>query len=52
MKIGCARVSTDDQKPDLQRDALKRTGFRRIYTDKGQGGAKRSRPQRDKCFAD
>lgn len=52
MKIGYARVSTDDQNTDLQLDALKRAGCRRIYTDKGQGGAKRSRPQLDKCLAD
>lgn len=52
MKIGYARVSTDDQNPDLQLDALKGAGCDRIYTDKGQGGAKRSRPQLDKCLAD
>lgn len=52
MKIGYARVSTDEQNTDLQLDALKRAGCRRIYTDKGQGGAKRSRPQLDKCLAD
>jgi DNA invertase Pin-like site-specific DNA recombinase len=52
MKIGYARVSTDDQNTDLQLDALKRAGCGRIYTDKGQGGAKRSRPQLDKCLAD
>jgi hypothetical protein len=52
MKVGYARVSTDDQNSDLQLDALKRAGCRRIYTDKGQGGAKRSRPQLDKCLSD
>lgn len=52
MKIGYARVSTDDQNPDLQLDALKRAVCCRIYTDQGQGGAKRSRPQLDKRLAD
>jgi hypothetical protein len=44
MKIGYARVSTDDQKPDLQITALQQAGCKRIYTDKGQSGAQRSRP--------
>ena len=51
MKLGYARVSTDDQNPALQLDALKAAGCERIYTDKGQGGAKRSRPQLNKCLA-
>lgn len=52
VKLGYARVSTGEQNPDLQLDALKRAGCERIYTDKGQGGAKRSRPQLDKCLKD
>jgi DNA invertase Pin-like site-specific DNA recombinase len=51
MKLGYARVSTGDQNPDLQLDALKLAGCERVYIDKGQGGAKRSRPQLDKCLA-
>lgn len=51
MKLGYARVSTDDQNPALQLDALKAAGCERIYTDKGQSGALRSRPQLDKCLA-
>jgi DNA invertase Pin-like site-specific DNA recombinase len=31
--IGYARVSTSDQKLDMQRDELKRAGCRRIFTD-------------------
>jgi DNA invertase Pin-like site-specific DNA recombinase len=33
MKIGYARVSTDDQNPALQIAALKRAGCKRIFTD-------------------
>ena len=51
MKIGYARVSTEDQNPNLQTDALKAAGCERIYTDKGQSGGLRSRPQLDKCLA-
>jgi DNA invertase Pin-like site-specific DNA recombinase len=52
MNIGYARVSTGEQNPDLQLDALNRAGCARIYTDKGRGGSGRSRPQLDKCLAE
>lgn len=33
MKIGYARISTKDQKLDLQTDALEKTGCEKIFTD-------------------
>lgn len=44
MKIGYARVSSDDQNLDLQRDALKLAGCERIYEEKESGG-KINRPE-------
>jgi DNA invertase Pin-like site-specific DNA recombinase len=51
MKIGYARVSTRDQKADLQMDALKKAGCERIYTDVASG-AKTARPELDKMLTD
>ena len=41
--IGYARVSTDDQNLDLQRDALTRAGCTRLYEDR-ISGTKAARP--------
>ena len=49
MKIGYCRVSTDDQNPDLQLTALKRSGCRKIFTDKATG-AHVARPELTKCL--
>lgn len=39
MKIGYARVSTHDQRPDLQEEALRSAGCERTYTDRASGKA-------------
>jgi DNA invertase Pin-like site-specific DNA recombinase len=44
MKIGYARVSTDEQNLDLQQDALRRAGCRRVFHDRGVSGIAQRRP--------
>lgn len=51
MKIGYARVSKEDQRLDLQLDALNKYGCDTIFQDHGISGAKTSRPELDKCLA-
>ncbi len=51
MLIGYARVSTTDQNPALQLDALLGAGCERIFTDEGVSGGAKRRPQLDQAFA-
>ncbi|WAG17946.1 recombinase family protein (plasmid) [Burkholderia gladioli] len=44
MKIGYARVSTQEQNLALQKDALRRAGCKTIYTDQGISGSEFNRP--------
>ena len=49
MRIGYARVSTEDQTLDLQRDALKRAKCREIYEEQATG-KNTGRPQLEACL--
>ena len=44
MLIGYARVSTQDQDPAMQLDALQEKGCEKVFTEKASG-AQRERPQ-------
>ena len=50
MKIGYARVSTQDQKLDLQLKALKKAGCQKIFREK-VSGFKRQRPEFQRMLA-
>ena len=50
MNIGYARVSTEEQNLDLQRQALERAGCDMIYEDQGISGAAVSRPGLDQAL--
>jgi Site-specific recombinases, DNA invertase Pin homologs len=47
--LGYARVSTVDQNPDLQVDALRAAGCYRVFVDKA-GGTSTARPELDKVL--
>jgi DNA invertase Pin-like site-specific DNA recombinase len=49
MLIGYARVSTQDQNLDLQKDALEKAGCEKIYVEQISGGSS-ARPELDKTM--
>ena len=48
--IGYARVSTDEQKPALQLDALRQAGAVQVFKDRGVSGAQQARPGLQKAL--
>lgn len=50
-RIGYSRVSTTDQNPESQQDALQAAGCERVYVDH-YTGTKSSRPEWDRCKQD
>jgi DNA invertase Pin-like site-specific DNA recombinase len=46
-KVGYARVSTGEQRMDLQLDALQKAGAEKIFEDQGVSGTKTTRPGLD-----
>jgi DNA invertase Pin-like site-specific DNA recombinase len=51
MLVGYARVSTEDQNLDLQRDALVRTGCEKVFEEKESGRAGTKRPAFEAALA-
>jgi len=51
MLIGYARVSTADQQPQLQLDALNAAGCDRVFTDHGVSGAAVGKPELEKAIS-
>ncbi|RQS52762.1 recombinase family protein [Burkholderia sp. Bp8986] len=51
MKVGYARVSTDEQHLDLQLNALQQSGCDRIFSDRGISGARTDRPGLQQALA-
>ncbi|MDR6502156.1 DNA invertase Pin-like site-specific DNA recombinase [Burkholderia ambifaria] len=51
MKMGYARVSTEEQNLALQQDALLRAGCTKLFTDRGVSGTGFSRPGLDRALA-
>jgi DNA invertase Pin-like site-specific DNA recombinase len=49
MRIGYARISTDDQTLDLQKDALKHARCRQVYEEQASG-KNNGRPQLEGCL--
>jgi DNA invertase Pin-like site-specific DNA recombinase len=51
MKIGYARISTDEQSLALQRDALAAAGCAEVFEDRGLSGVATNRPSLDAALA-
>lgn len=49
MLVGYARVSTQDQSPDLQLDALKGVGCEEVFVEKVTGTGLKLRPELESC---
>ncbi len=49
MLIGYARVSSQDQNPDLQLDALKKAGCEQVFVEKVSGSGVKTRPEWETC---
>lgn len=49
MLVGYARVSTQDQSPDLQLDALKNAGCEQLFVEKVTGTGLKARPEWEAC---
>ncbi|PAT43504.1 resolvase [Vandammella animalimorsus] len=51
MKIGYARVSTQDQDTAMQLDCLRSLGCEIVYQEKASGASRRGRPELARCLA-
>jgi DNA invertase Pin-like site-specific DNA recombinase len=51
MRIGYARVSTEDQTLDLQRDALKQAKCREVYEEQASGNNTVRAPKAGTCHS-
>ena len=51
MRVGYARISTTDQSPELQLEALRRAGCERVYTERASG-ARDDRPELARVLGD
>ncbi|MEI8571234.1 recombinase family protein [Methylomonas sp. LW13] len=49
MLIGYARVSSQDQNPDLQLDALEKAGCEQVFVEKVSGSGIKVRPEWESC---
>ncbi len=52
MKRGYARVSTNEQNPDLQVNALREAGCEALYVEQGVSGSTTQRPELDRLLDD